>query len=161
MTDYDIFSSLFSYDKETGHIKRLYTWKRHRSGDKAGCLTNQGYRSIRYSGRDYLEHRIAWLLSYGHWPEAEIDHINGDRSDNRIKNLRLAKRIENCRNTSIRKDNSTGYKGVSKVGKRFRAQISCSGKVIHLGRFDTAKEAHEAYRKASSEYHGEFGNHGC
>lgn len=82
------------------------------SGLVAGNVTPKGYLQFKCFGRNYLAHRIVWLYHYGSFPEFEIDHINGIRADNRIENLRHAKREENCRNTKIRVDNKTGIKGV-------------------------------------------------
>jgi len=91
-----------------------------------------------------------------------VDHINGDRLDNRKSNLRICSRIENNRNGKIRKNNTCGYKGVSPVksGKKFVAQISVNYKKIHLGHFNTAIEAHKAYTDAAIKYHREYANDG-
>ena len=86
------------------------------------------------------------------------DHINGNRLDNQRKNLRRCTKAENNRNRPRQSNNTTGYKGVSRVSgtDKYRAQIKVNGKKVSLGRFDTAQEAYEKYCEAASQYHGEF-----
>lgn len=105
-------------------------------------------------------HREIMGLSIG--DQREVDHINGNRLDNRRCNLRLATHEQNMHNARRRKDNSSGFKGVSwKVrDRKWYAAIEISGKRIHLGVFDTAEEAHVAYCGAADRLHGEFANHG-
>lgn len=104
------------YEPESGF---LYWAKsigaRAKVGNLAGSKNGEGYVQIKVQGRVYLAHRIAWLLTYGNWPIDEIDHINGDRSDNRIKNLRAVSRSMNQRNAQRRMDNTSGIIGVRKV----------------------------------------------
>lgn len=99
------------------------------------------------------------MMVYGVEPEGQIDHINGNPSDNRIGNLRLASNAENCRNRGVRSDNKAGFKGVHFRPEinRWRAEITVSGKKKRLGHFKSAQEAHRAYRDASAKYHSEFG----
>jgi hypothetical protein len=85
-----------------------------------------------------------------------VDHKNGDTSDNRRSNLRICSKTENARNRKMNKTNSVGYKGVSKVGTRFRARIWTDEGRKHLGCFETKEEAYQAYIEASRKYHGEF-----
>jgi len=87
--DFETANHLWAYEPETG----LFRWRvdrgtRARVGQRAGSHQGDGYRQLTYNGRMFKEHRVAWLLRYGHWPVHEIDHINGMRSDNRIANLR-------------------------------------------------------------------------
>lgn len=104
-----------------------------------------------------LAHRLAWALHFGRWPDQAIDHINGDRTDNRIANLRLATVAENTRNGKRRSTNTSGYKGVSLTENgQWRATIVAGGRQSYLGRFSTAEDAHAAYVKAASRLHGEF-----
>lgn len=105
-----------------------------------------------------MEHRLAWFLHYGEWPTCQVDHINGDRHDNRISNLRLASSSENQRNRKRPKNNTSGYKGVSWIEhyQMWQATIKFDGKNKYLGRFDTPEEASDAYNKAALRHHGEF-----
>lgn len=125
-------------------------------GDKAGSINSLGYATLCFNGRNYKAHRVAWLAHYGVWPTKYIDHINGNRLDNRISNLRLATMSQNLANSVIHRNNKSGFKGVSRIETRFRAQIKKDGKVIYLGLFASALEAHEAYCEAAARLHGEF-----
>lgn len=127
-----------------------------KAGDRAGGIANHGYIQINTRVGRVLAHRLAWLLVFRAMPVGEIDHINGDRTDNRICNLRAATRAENSRNQSMHSDNKSGFKGVRRCSRKFRAEIMHKGKKLHLGYFVTAQEAHEAYCKAAREYHGDF-----
>lgn len=147
----DQVRALLKYDPETGKFAR--------AGRPVGTPNpTNGYISIGISGNNYLAHRIAWLMHHNVWPEFEIDHINGDRSDNRISNLRLANRSENVRNSGIRSDNTTGAKGVSfsREHGMYRARIGLNGKRKHIGLFSTVAEASEAIERMRPEIHGEF-----
>lgn len=115
-------------------------------GDVAGTKKSNGYLQICIDGQLYKAHRLAWLLHYGEWPKENIDHINGDRSDNRISNLRDVDQfinMQNQRKGSSR--NKSGLLGVSPWKGRWKAEIFVSGKKKYLGLFDTANEAHAAY----------------
>src|SRR6516164_5569119 len=139
------------YNPETG----VFTWKVNRYGvtigAEAGNVRNDGYILISVLNKRYLAHRLAWLYSNGEWPTSDLDHINGQRFDNRIANLRLANRKQSVANRGPRCDNKLGMKGVYRVGDRFVARIKISGRNIYLGTFDTAEEANEAYRRAALE----------
>lgn len=137
------------YDPTTGKL-----WRR------AGCENANGYRQIWFDGKQHMEHRVAWFLFYGKWPDRQVDHINGDRSDNRISNLRLATNSENLCNRRKPRNNTSGYKGVSWI-KRYgawQATIRVKGKNKNLGLFATREGAADAYRQAALRYHGEFAN---
>ena len=114
--------------------------------------------SINY--KTLLAHRVIFAMCHGEWPEcgAVVDHINMDKEDNRICNLRLATISQNGANAGARKRNSSGYKGVSwhKGAMRWTARISFGGEDKYLGLFDCPEEAHDAYRRASREMHGDF-----
>ena len=151
--------ALFLYDSETG----LLHWKEKGRGRRStvGNVMDIGYLRVwigsKRAGRSYQVHRLIWLLVTGRWPKGEIDHIDGDRANNRWANLRRAAHFENSANMPMHKDNSTGYKGVFPApNNRFKAQIMTRGKKISLGSFGSAKEAHAAYVVAAKKYHGEF-----
>lgn len=125
---------------------------------KVGKTNRLGYVVINIDKKAFLAHRLAWLFIHGEFPEQDIDHKNGKRSDNRIKNLRLATASQNIANSKRNKNNKTGFKGVSYDGltKRYKAYIQKNGKTIHLGAFYNAKDASNAYIKAAKTYFGEF-----
>lgn len=165
MVDTSIFDwhQLFLY-RDDGNI----IWKENRSqrtkaGDVAGSLTFKGYRRVEVTmcGKTYsvATHRIIWEMFKGPIPNgAQIDHVDGDRSNNRIENLRLADSKQNAWNRGLSKANTSGFKGVSfekKTGK-WIAQIRTNGIAGKIGRFNTKEEAAEAYRKADIQYRGEF-----
>lgn len=129
----------------------LFIWKVRRPhikvGDAAGCVAcDTGYVLLSVDNVKYKAHRIAWLVTHGDLPKMDIDHINGDRSDNRISNLRAVDRRVNLQNmrwaTSL---NKSGLLGVSPNHKRWAASIRVNGKKKHLGTFDTPQQAQEAY----------------
>lgn len=142
---------------------KISSGTRARPGKVAGSIcSTSGYWKIKYKGKKYLEHRIIYEMHYGPIPEGyEIDHINHDRIDNRIENLRLANRSINCHNLSMMKNNTSGVTGVSyeqKVGK-WRAQIRSKLKYRFLGYFDTFEEAVTARKQAETKF-GFHSNHG-
>lgn len=146
------------YDPETG----VFTWlgRSRRRGLVAGYTETVGYHVIfvgtRAAGKLYKAHRLAWLYMTGEWPTDMIDHANGNKTDNRWVNLRAADRSRNLINSRRRRDNTTGFKGVSLNRGRYMASLTKGGKTMNLGRFDTAEEAHEAYCAAAREHFGEF-----
>jgi len=155
---HDFLRSILNYSPETG----LFEWKISKGtkkvGSIAGAINRTGYFAITIDKHRYLSHRLAWFYFYGVWPNEDVDHKNRVRTDNRIANLRLASKSQNQFNSSIRKDNTSGYKGVyycAREGK-YLAQIMVNRKRISLGYHTSAIDAHRAYQKASLTYHGEF-----
>lgn len=147
---------LFIYNPDTGDLtRRVDRSSNATSGKRAGCVAPDGYQTVRISGRAYKVHRLIWLIVLGSWPEGYIDHIDGDTSNNRWNNLRIATHQQNTANAKRRKDNSTGYKGVKKLGGRFQARLGSGGR-IHIGTFDTAEDAHRAYINAARSKYGNF-----
>jgi HNH endonuclease/AP2 domain len=145
----DRIRATVNYDPLTG----LFTRKSGpgRGGNKNGA----GYIQLNVDGKFYYGHRLAWWFVYGEWPSGELDHINGDRSDNRIANLRLASRQQNAANTPKRR---AGLKGVfwNTRRKKWYAQMQFRRSKLHLGVFNTEAEAHKAYCRATLERNGEF-----
>ncbi len=163
---YEEVARLFTYDRETGVLYwRIRNGNNARRNYVAGSIkgNNKGYRRVRIKGKNYQEHRIIMMLCFGHIPEnAEIDHINHVRDDNRLCNLRFVTGSENSKNQSVSSKNTSGVTGVhfSKTRKKYVAQIKVNRKAIHLGMFETLEEAAEARRQADREYkfnsnHGE------
>ena len=105
-----------------------------------------------------MAHHLVWLLTYGVWPEREVDHKFGDRSDNRPCHLRLATHSQNVQNMKLKTDNTSGFKGAMwyKRNQKWGSSITANGVRRFLGLFDTAEEAAAAYAAASLMYHGEF-----
>lgn len=155
--------ALLSYDPDTGsiawrHAKFLQKAMTRPAGAEAGGRTLNGYITICIKKKPFYAHRLAWLLTHGEWPSAEVDHINGDRSDNRAANLRLATQQQNQWNRKVRRDSSSGVKGVRyhKASGRWYASIVVSRKVIALGYHETIEQAAAAYSKAAKLHFGEF-----
>lgn len=145
---------LLHYVHETG----VFTWLVDRGpkkrGSVAGSCMNTGYFEIVVDYRRYLSHRLALFYVHGEFPNNQIDHINGIRSDNRISNLREATHAENAQNLrNPRSDNKTGFLGVSRNRNKFRAQIHINGNNTFLGNFLTPESAHAAYLQAKREHH--------
>ena len=145
---------LFSYDPETGHLTNLYTRSsRAVKGRRAGNLMGTGYRRVRLDGIEYGEHRLIWKLVYGEDPDT-IDHINADRSDNRLCNLRSCTAADNNRFAAARRNTlPVGVKQL-KEGDRlydsYMARATIDGKRVYLGTYDTPEQAHQAYLEATS-----------
>lgn len=145
------------YDPETG----VFTWKvtlsrRAPAGSRAGAYRAlKGYTPLSVFGVKYLAHRLAWFYVHGVWPPEDLDHINRDRSDNRIANLRLASRTENSQNASIKRNNRSGYKGISWhiQTAKWRAYLMINRKQVHLGLFDCLSDAVRARKDGEARYH--------
>lgn len=146
---------LLLYTPETG----VFIWRVNKNrnalcGQIAGSMHSHGYIVIKIDCERYYAHRLAWLYVFGEWPRYGIDHINGARDDNSIINLRDITQAENKQNqTKPNINNSVKCLGVSRSGRRFRAQIMISGESIELGKYDTREDAHAAYLAAKRELH--------
>ena len=145
---------ILEYDKDTG----IFTWKvrkayRTKIGSVAGTLY-KGYSYILISRKRYSAARLAWLYVYGEFPKNNIDHINQNKSDNRISNLRDVTNSENMKNRPMMSSNFSGIVGVSwsKTREKWHAQIRNSGKVINLGLFDNVGDAKRAREEAKIKY---------
>lgn len=148
-----------NYDSETGH----FIWKISKGRSKAGSIAGGknitlGYWQLRIDNQLYWAHRLAWLYEHGEMPEFILDHINGDKLDNRIANLRLCPNGngDNMQNrTAPLKNNRAGLLGAYyfKRTNKFMSSIQVDGKHIHLGYFDTAEDAHAAYKQAKAKHH--------
>lgn len=140
---------LLSYDPESG----IFMWNPRPAGHQR---KDSGYVSIEVDGNEIKGHRLAWFMFYGVWPTGLIDHINGDKSDNRIENLRDATHKINAQNRRVHMKNSAQkLLGVcwNKARSKWQAGIGHEGKNRYLGLFDTPEEAHEAYLKAKRLLH--------
>ena len=148
---------LFDYNPETGILVRKANSRRTDLIGKPvlGKPMVDGHLQVAVDGKRYLAHRLAWLHFYGRWPDAVIDHINGNPADNRIANLRDVSQAVNSQNRNgAQSNNKVGALGVNKIPSGYRARIKPRGaKAINLGVFRTLEEAQEAYRYAKQLVH--------
>ena len=151
---------LLCYNKDTG----IFTWKvsrgRVKEGSVAGYAGKDGYIQIGLDGKLYNAHRLAYLYYVGYMPSM-VDHINGDKQDNRWSNLRPCSKTSNGYNSKLNKSNKSGVKGVSwhKTAGKWRAQLDINGKTRHLGLFEDKEEAIELMQLVREEAHEEFARH--
>lgn len=142
----------FQYCPSTGTITRRST------GREIGSTNTGGYRQATINGTIYLVHRLAWVFITGKLPDSYIDHINGNKLDNSMTNLREVSHAENMLNKQVYKNNSSGFKGVyySKSKNRYEAQVRLNGIKYTYGGFLTAEEASIAYEQKSAALFKEF-----
>lgn len=149
--------SLVYYDPKAG----TFTWKQDRgrlakAGEAAGMIRSSGYRQIKFGGKNYQAARVAWIYMTGEWPSEEIDHINGDPSDDRFSNLRPATRQQNCCNRVFTKTQS-GVHGVRRHRNgTYDVRIAYDGKTYYLGTFATLADAIGARGDAQRRLYGSF-----
>lgn len=156
MINFDTVREHLDYNPADGSFHWVSHFWAGNVGRVAGTTNASGYVVVRVCGKLYYAHRLAWLLSTGGWPKQSIDHINGNRADNRISNLRDVSQQVNVENLrGPQRNNTTGFIGVTfdKRKKRFVAQIKVNYKVKRLGKFKTAEEAHNAYLAAKRTLH--------
>lgn len=147
-------AALLCYDPATGLFTHRVDGHRRKAGYVTGRLDSKGYVRIRLLGHEFKAHRLAWLLVYGDWPQAEIDHINGCPSDNRIMNLRdVSVAVNGWNRQRAMKNSKTGVLGVCMAGNRFHAQIGAKGRRLSLGLYATLEEARAAYLAAKQTLH--------
>jgi len=163
LPDNEVLYELLDYDPNTG----VFKWKKFRGntakvGSIVNNITSTGYNKICVNGRQYQAHRIAYKMVHKCDPDGILDHIDGDTTNNRIANLRVASSKQNQGNSKIPRHNTSGLKGVSwsKKSGKWAAQIHRGDKKIWLGAYDDKNDAHQAYMKAAIEHFGEFANSG-
>jgi hypothetical protein len=154
----ETIDKILHVDPLTGEITRKRTNGVGKAGMRAGTIVENGYRHLRVDGHRALAHRLMWFYVHGYWPRAEVDHINGDRDDNRISNLRLCCRSENNMNSGIPRHNTSGFKGAYFSTRRdhWVAEILVHRTKKYLGSFGSAAEAGAAYQAAAKEFYGDF-----
>lgn len=141
---YDPSTGVFTTQVKKGNIK---------AGGVLGYIDPKGYVQVRANGIGYLAHRLAWFMHYGYWPIA-LDHVNDNKSDNRICNLRMCNPTQNGWNRGSDKNSSSKFKGVTHVRNRDRWQASIDK--MYLGYFSCEYEAALIYNAAAEKRHGEF-----
>lgn len=162
----------FTYDPTSGelrwkerprsHFNSDHGWltsKKRDAGKRAGGIANHGYSTVRVNYKPYYSHRIAWEMANGPIPEGmQVDHIDMDRSNNRLSNLRVANNAQNNSNRGLQSNNTSGFKGVAWDPRRSKwvATIKINGKAKRLGRFATKGLAAVARAKATMRYQGQF-----
>lgn len=157
---YEYIREYMTYDPSTGEcrLKRSVKHSRKKIGDLVGSVQKNGYLVASISNIRVLLHRLIWLYMTGKFPVEYIDHINGNKGDNRFSNLREATAQQNNFNSSLSTRNTTGYKGVSycKQMKKYKAGYKLNKKIYHIGYFDTPEQASAAYINAVAPIHGEY-----
>lgn len=170
----ELLRQLLSYDPETGRLfwkersRDLYTSKYEKMADEMHRRFNRnmagreafvrtdgfGYFQAMIFGRWLKAHRVIAAMVTGSWPEREVDHINGDRRDNRSCNLRIVSHTENMRNCALSRRNKSGKTGVSwnKVHNKWQAAICVNRKTIPLGMYENIDDAVQARRDAEVKY---------
>lgn len=160
-------NSILYYEVETGVLRwKVRTdspdwWNIRYAGKIAGSADGKGYLKVRLSGKNHYAHRIIWKMVTGYDPSDQIDHIDGDGSNNRISNLRVVSALENSKNSKMRKHNTSGTSGVCwyKKARKWTASIKKNKKRIHLGLFADKEDAIKV-RKAAEIALGYHPNHG-
>lgn len=169
----EVLRQLLRYEPETGklfHTTRtpdffpdtprranaMSIWNTRFGGKEAfTCTDAHGYKIGNMLGVGLKAHRVIWAMVHGEWPEHDIDHINGVRDDNRLKNLRHATRAQNLAN-SRKLPTPHGYRGIRPHGQKWLAIISVNNRPRHVGVFATKEEAARAWDAAARHYRGEF-----
>lgn len=146
-----------SYCPETG----LLHWKERAggrsAGARAGSIDREGYIALGFDGHKLRGHRVAWAIHYGTWPDQEIDHVNRNKADNSIRNLRLATDSQNSANRGLMRFNSHGSKGVTCLPSgSWQAQIQVNKKNHYLGAFKDKADAIAAYAAAAVRFFGTY-----
>lgn len=151
-----------AYDPLTGLFTNLVQRRQSGSGEVVGTLCPDGYVRVTFEYCRFMAHRLAWLHVTGEWPSDKIDHRDLDRSNNRWVNLREATQSQNCANAPLTRRNTSGFKGAcfDKSNGKFVASVRFQGRHVHLGYFQTAYEAHQAYVAGAKRLFGEFARAG-
>lgn len=153
----ELLHEIFTY--ENGDLVwKKPTGPRVKVGDVVGgSLSSHGYKTVQLFGKARKAHQLIYMMFHG-VEASEVDHINGNRADNRIENLRAVNRAQNCANQRTQTRSASGFKGVTFMRKSsvWRARIKISQKEIHLGCFQSKDEAAIAYNKAAEKHFGNF-----
>lgn len=165
--DPEILQEKFEYDPETGKIYKRFGDQTYSvlGGEAFKSVDRKGYLFGKLNRRKYFAHRVAWAMYHGEWPQGQIDHINGDRQDNRIENLRVVSNLENCRNLGRKPARNpefdSGVNGVhwNKQNSKWMVRLRTKGKWLYFGCYTDLDEA-IAVRRRAEVAHGFHPNHG-
>lgn len=152
--DINLLKENLVYDASTGEVFSKTSRGNIKAGKKLGAPRGDGYMTLDVCGKTLFFHRAVFAMYHGFWPEM-VDHINSDRSDNRIENLRASNKFLNARNARPKAGNR--FRGACKRTFGWEVFIRSNGKQLYVGRFKTEFEAAYAYDLASLEHHGEHG----
>lgn len=150
------------YDPNEGHLYWIEPRKGRQRHRPAGTVTSSGYIGVMVGPKRYYAHRLCWAIAHGSWPIDQIDHVNGNKADNRLANLREASNAQNGKNLKLSSANTSGVTGVvfCKETGRWRSIIKVDGKTIHLGRWPTIEQATKARREAEAVHFGQWARGG-
>lgn len=147
---------LFEY-QDGQLIRKITRTHSAKAGDRCGSMGKRGYEVVNIRKRLYYVHRVIFAVVYGRWPAGFLDHINGIKTDNRIENLREASNAQNIQAAKrLWGHNTTGFRGICRQGKLWRAKLKANGVVRQLGYFHSAEEAAKAYDAGARKYFGAF-----
>lgn len=153
----DVVREIISYDPESGDLKYLQSRGPVKSGSVIKRVSNRGYITVKILGKTYQAHRVAWLIHYGEWP-VTIDHINRDRTDNRLVNLRNATQQQNMCNVPRKINNTSGVRGVSwkSQSRKWQVEVKADGKRYYLGSYADIEFAELVASEGRVKLHKEF-----
>lgn len=148
---------MFIDGKQSAH-QSCSSWNAKYANRIASGYQSKGYVYIGINSRNFLAHRVAWKFYYGDEPPRYIDHIDGNKKNNAIKNLREATQSQNNANSKKFKNNTSGYKGIiwDKSRNKWQVKVQFEGKTIHFGRFNDLESAIKIHKDAFSKLYGEY-----
>jgi len=159
--DYNYETGRLIWRPKSGSTPATRMWNTRYAGTQAGTsVSPHGYIALRIEGQRFWAHRVIWKMVYGEEPPVEIDHVDGNPSNNRLDNLRTATIGQNRANARRQSASVSGAKGVRRNGDRWMAMVTWDGRTHYLGTFDTVAEAKAARDAKARELHGEFFNPG-
>ena len=149
------------YDPDNGKFfwKKESLNKARKVGEEAGSYAGNGYSIICVENKRFSGHRLAWYFYYGEWPDFHIDHMDGDKQNNKINNLRKSNPSVNMKNRGLNKNNTTGYSGIQKSRNKWRVRVRIDGKLLNFGTYDNIEDAVRVRNEVYIEY-GFHPNHG-
>lgn len=153
----EIARQFLSYDPDSGSLTWLISRGTVKAGSSVCRVSNRGYLTVKLLGKTYQAHRIAWLITYGEWP-ITIDHINRQRTDNRLVNLRNATQQQNMCNVPRKRTNTSGVRGVSwqSQSRKWQVEVKADGKRYYLGSYRDIELAELVASEARIKLHKEY-----